>query len=98
MSNTKTKLSRALAALAIALLAAASAAAQDSDAFKKIEAVDFSKQKVTRDELKDLELLDLSLLRGVVFGRHGRVFKYFCKLAALFLRHELSPRNRLTVG
>jgi hypothetical protein len=75
MSNTKAKFSRALAALALALLASASAAAQDSDAFKRLEAVDFSKQKVARDELKDLELSDLSLLRGVVFGRHGRVFK-----------------------
>jgi YARHG domain len=75
MSNTKAKLGRALAALTLALLAAVAAAAQDSEAFKKIEAVDFSKQKVTRDELKDFELYELSLLRGVVFGRHGRVFK-----------------------
>ena len=75
MSNTTAKLGRALAALALVLVAAASVAAQDSDAFKKFEAVDFSKQKVSRDELKDLELSDLSLLRGVVFGRHGRVFK-----------------------
>ncbi|HEX3557809.1 MAG TPA: YARHG domain-containing protein [Pyrinomonadaceae bacterium] len=74
MSKT-IKLRRVLAALALALLAAASCAAQDSDAFKKAEAVDFSKQKVSREELKDLELSDLSLLRGVVFGRHGRVFK-----------------------
>jgi len=75
MSNTTAKLGRALAALALVLVAAASVAAQDSDAFKKFEAVDFSKQKVSRGELKDLELSDLSLLRGVVFGRHGRVFK-----------------------
>jgi YARHG domain len=75
MSNTKAKLSRALAALALVLLAAGAAAAQDSEAFKKLEGVDFSKQKVTRDELKDLEQYELSLLRGVVFGRHGRVFK-----------------------
>ena len=75
MSNTRAKLVRALAALALALLAAASGAAQDSDAFKKIEAVDFSKQALRREQLGDLELSDLKLLRGVVFGRHGRVFK-----------------------
>jgi hypothetical protein len=75
MPNTRANLSRALAALALALLLAATCAAQDSDAFKKLEAVDFSKQKVTRDELNGLELYELSLLRGVVFGRHGRVFK-----------------------
>lgn len=75
MSNTATKLRRALAALALALLAAASGAAQDSDAFKKLEGADFSKQALKREQLGDLELWDLKLLRGVVFGRHGRVFK-----------------------
>jgi hypothetical protein len=75
MSNIPEKIRRGLAALALVLLVVATCAAQDSDAFKKMEAVDFSKQKVSREELKDLELSDLSLLRGVVFGRHGRVFK-----------------------
>ncbi|MDQ3919284.1 MAG: YARHG domain-containing protein [Acidobacteriota bacterium] len=75
MSNTKAKLCRALAALALALLAAGAAAAQDSEAFKKLEGVDFSKQALKREQLGDLELYELKLLRGVVFGRHGRVFK-----------------------
>jgi YARHG domain len=75
MSNTKAKLGRALAALALALLAAVAAAAQDSEAFKKLEGVDFSKQALAREQLGDLELYELKLLRGVVFGRHGRVFK-----------------------
>ncbi|MDQ5838885.1 MAG: YARHG domain-containing protein [Acidobacteriota bacterium] len=75
MSNTKAKLCRALAALALALLAAGAAAAQDSEAFKKLEGVDFSKQVLKREQLGDLELYELKLLRGVVFGRHGRVFK-----------------------
>jgi hypothetical protein len=75
MSNINKAIRRAVAALALVLLVAAACAAQDSDAFKKLVAVDFSKQRVSRDDLKDLELSDLSLLRGVVFGRHGRVFK-----------------------
>jgi hypothetical protein len=76
MSKTPGRLRRAAAALALVLVAAAAAYAQtDEDAFKKLEAVDYSKQAVTREELKDLELWDLKLLRGVVFGRHGRVFK-----------------------
>lgn len=67
---------RLTAALALALLVAATASAQtDEDPFKKLEAVDYSKQTVTRDELKDVDLWNLRLLRGVVFGRHGRVFK-----------------------
>jgi hypothetical protein len=74
MSNRIFKLSRSIAALALALVAAVSIIAQDSDGFKKLEAVDFSKQTVAREQFKDLDLWDLKLLRGLVFGRHGRVF------------------------
>ena len=91
MKNMHTKLRRVAAALALAVTAAAAAwpalgvhaaavpvpaaAAQDEDAFKKLSALDFSKQAVTREQLKDLMLWDLRMLRGIVFGRHGRVFK-----------------------
>src|ERR1700754_5213926 len=76
MSKIHDRLRRSTAALALVLLAFASASAQtDEDPFKKLEAVDYSKQTVTRDELKDVDLWNLRLLRGVVFGRHGRVFK-----------------------
>jgi hypothetical protein len=51
------------------------AAAQDDDPFKKLSALDYSKQAVTPEQLKDLSLWDLRMLRGVVFGRHGRIFK-----------------------
>ena len=74
MRDIPFRLRRAAAALALALLAASAAAAQ-SDQFKKFEAVDYARQKVAREQLKDLDLWDLKLLRGVVFGRHGRVFK-----------------------
>jgi len=70
------RLRRPAAALAFVLLAAFAVSAQsDEDAFKKLEAVDYSKQAVTREQVAKLELWDLRLLRGVVFGRHGRVFK-----------------------
>src|SRR5205085_1337485 len=75
MSNTQERLRRGLAALAVVLLASALCAAQDDEAFKKLFATDFSKQTLAREQLKDLELSDLKLLRGVVFGRHGRVFR-----------------------
>jgi hypothetical protein len=76
MSKIPDRLRRVTAALALVLLAAAACPAQsDEEAFKKLEALDFSKQAVTREQLKDWELYDLKLLRGVVFGRHGRVFK-----------------------
>ncbi|HEV2861793.1 MAG TPA: YARHG domain-containing protein [Pyrinomonadaceae bacterium] len=71
----KRKLRAVVAALALALLASAAAVAQDSDPFKKLADLDFSKQRITREQLKDIELYELKFLRGIVFGRHGRVFK-----------------------
>jgi hypothetical protein len=50
-------------------------ARREQSALEKAEALDFSKKAVTREELKELDLWDLRMLRGVVFGRHGRVFK-----------------------
>src|SRR5215207_8906159 len=53
------------------------AAAQDADALKKWEEFDFSKRAVTPEQLEPLSLDQLKVLRGIVFGRHGRVFKDF---------------------
>ena len=74
MKRLPDKLRRTAAAAALVLLVAAVCPAQD-DAFKKLEAFDYAKQKMTREQLKDVDLWSLKLLRGVVFGRHGRVFK-----------------------
>jgi hypothetical protein len=74
MKRMPDRLRQTLAALALVLLSAGFAAAQD-DAFKKLEAIDYSKQKVGREQLQDLEVWNLQMLRGVVFGRHGRIFK-----------------------
>ena len=73
MKKIPDRLSRTAAAVALVLLVAAVCPAQD-DAFKKLEAFDYAKQKVTREQLKDTDLWSLKLLRGVVFGRHGRIF------------------------
>ncbi len=51
------------------------AAHRDQTPLEKAEALDFSKKVVTREQLKELDLWDLRMLRGVVFGRHGRIFK-----------------------
>jgi hypothetical protein len=70
------KITARLAALAAALLlSAAVARAQDADPMAKWEATDFSKQLLTREQLKDVPPETLELMRGLVFGRHGRVFK-----------------------
>ncbi|HEV8366497.1 MAG TPA: YARHG domain-containing protein [Pyrinomonadaceae bacterium] len=54
-------------------LVSLTANAQDSlDAWKDF---DFSKTGIKAAQIQTLDLYDLKLLRGVVFGRHGRVFK-----------------------
>ena len=65
----------ALVLVVLALMPSAASAAQDSDAMKKWEAIDFAKQLITRAEVKDVPLEELKLVRGIVFGRHGRIFK-----------------------
>jgi hypothetical protein len=65
---------RTAAAAVLVLLAAAVCAAQD-DAFAKVAGLDFSKQSLKREQVRELDIWDLQRLRGVVFGRHGRVFK-----------------------
>lgn len=42
---------------------------------KEWERFDFSKQMINREQLEELPLESLKLLRGLVFGRHGRTFK-----------------------
>lgn len=39
------------------------------------EKFDFASRRIELAELKDLSLDDLKYLRGIIFGRHGRVFK-----------------------
>jgi hypothetical protein len=66
----------ALLALLAAPAHAFAAAAQDAHAaWERMSQFDYSKQLATREQLKDLMLDDLGRLRGIVFGRHGRVFK-----------------------
>src|ERR1044072_9053577 len=54
-------------------LLSVTASAQDTiDGFKD---VDFSKTSLKQVQVQKLAMEDLKLLRGIVFGRHGRVFK-----------------------
>lgn len=45
------------------------------DALEKWNTFDFHATAMKSDQLKDLTLEDLKLLRGVIFGKHGRIFK-----------------------
>lgn len=51
------------------------AAAQAQDNLSKWEKFDFATGSVELIQLKELNLEDLKYLRGIVFGRHGRIFK-----------------------
>jgi len=76
MSFKYAKLRRSLVALAFVVASASAlAAGAQENTFEKLQTLDFSKQKLAREQLKELSLWDLQMLRGVVFGRHGRVFK-----------------------
>src|SRR5262249_38714364 len=46
-----------------------------SAALAKWEKFDFSTQLIKAEQIQRLSLDDLKLLRGIVFGRHGRIFR-----------------------
>jgi hypothetical protein len=45
------------------------------DTLEKWNEFDFASRSIKQADIGDLELYDLKLLRGIIFGRHGRVFK-----------------------
>src|SRR5215467_13354938 len=65
--------SRHLLLLTLIVLMSLTAHAQDTmDALKDL---DFSKTPIKQAQVQKLAMEDLKLLRGIIFGRHGRVFK-----------------------
>ena len=62
--------------LVIILTASFAAHAQDEYAsISKWESFDFAGKSITTADINPLALEDLKLVRGIVFGKHGRVFK-----------------------
>lgn len=60
-------------ALLLVVLLAFSVQAQD--AMDNLKTIDFSKTSLKQSQVQKLSPEDLKLLRGIIFGRHGRVFK-----------------------
>ena len=60
---------------AVLVLFAICADVRAQDALKPWESFDFGKQSIKPAQLSALSLDDLKFLRGIVFGRHGRIFK-----------------------
>jgi hypothetical protein len=61
--------------LLASLLIAGSSVAHAQDSMQRWHSFDFSKTALKAADIASLPLEDLKLLRGIVFGRHGRVFK-----------------------
>ena len=62
--------------LFLVLSAALAVQAQDEyAAIKNWESFDFAGQSISAADMSKLEIYDLKLVRGIVFGKHGRVFK-----------------------
>lgn len=47
----------------------------ECDSISDYDAYDFSRQLLKREEIKDYDLDTLKYMRGILFGRHGRLFK-----------------------
>lgn len=45
------------------------------DIFEPLKDLDFGKTSLKPAQIQKLEMYELKLLRGIIFGRHGRVFK-----------------------
>lgn len=58
-----------------ALLLAGSFSAQAQDSMQRWQAFDFAKTTLKSTDIAKVPLEDLKLMRGIVFGRHGRIFK-----------------------
>jgi hypothetical protein len=61
--------------LLFALIALTSFNVFSQDTMDGLKELDFAKTSIKQAQVQPLEMEDLKLLRGIIFGRHGRVFK-----------------------
>lgn len=67
---------RSLISLLLLLAAFSVAAAQDNyPEMKQWESFDFASQRISAADVAKVKAENLQLMRGVVFGKHGRIFK-----------------------
>lgn len=58
-----------------ALLVSGSSSAQAQDSMQRWQSFDFATSALKSADIAKVPLEDLKLMRGIVFGRHGRIFK-----------------------
>ncbi|SRR5581483_4718182 len=76
MKSLVSTLRKTLPLLLVLFCASFVARAQDDyPSMKTWESYDFAAKTLTKADVSSLEIDDLKLLRGLVFGKHGRVFK-----------------------
>lgn len=61
--------------IAITIILAAALSAFGQDSMQRWQSFDFAKTALRSVDMARVPLEDLKLMRGIVFGRHGRVFK-----------------------
>jgi len=61
--------------LLVFLISILSLKAHAQDTMDGLKELDFSKTSIKQTQIQPLAMEDLKLLRGIIFGRHGRVFK-----------------------
>ena len=61
--------------LLVFLISILSLTASAQDTMDGLKELDFSKTSIKQAQIQPLAMEDLKLLRGIIFGRHGRVFK-----------------------
>jgi YARHG domain len=61
--------------LALAVVACVFGSAYSQENLTSWENFDFAQNEIKASQIQNLPLEDLKLLRGLVFGRHGRIFK-----------------------
>src|ERR1044072_7260448 len=61
--------------LLFALLVLPASSLSPQDTMNSLKKLDFSKASINQAQVQPLAMEDLKLLRGIIFGRHGRVFK-----------------------
>ena len=61
--------------LLVFLISILSLTARAQDTMDGLKELDFSKTSIKQTQIQPLAMEDLKLLRGIIFGRHGRVFK-----------------------
>src|SRR5215211_3563996 len=61
--------------LLFTLIGLCSFVAMAQDMIDPLKDLDFSKSSLKQAQIQKLGMYELKLLRGIIFGRHGRVFK-----------------------